>query len=217
MKMSANWSDVEWQISPDLTDYDAAVADQETRAAAIADGLALERVWLLEHPPLYTAGTSAQRQDLVDPNRFPVFQSSRGGQYTYHGPGQRIAYVQIDLRKREKDIRKFVCSLENWIIAALAGFGVKGERRLGRVGVWVIRADGSEAKIAALGVRVRRWVTMHGVSINLCPDLQNFSGIVPCGLTDFGITSLADLGLTISMAEVDEMLKKMASPLLGIE
>jgi lipoyl(octanoyl) transferase len=215
--MSTNLPPVEWQISPGLTDYAAAVAEQEARAAAIADGLAAERLWLLEHPPLYTAGTSAQLQDLMDPKRFPVFQSSRGGQYTYHGPGQRIAYVQLDLSKREKDIRKFVCSLENWIIAVLAGFGVKGERRAGRVGVWVVRADGSEAKIAALGVRVRRWVTMHGVSINLCPNLAHFSAIVPCGLPGFAITSLADLGLAISMAEVDDMLRKTAPMWLGIE
>jgi lipoyl(octanoyl) transferase len=215
--MSPNPFPIEWQVSAGLTDYAEAAADQEARATAIADGLASERLWLLEHPPLYTAGTSAQRQDLVDADRFPVFQSSRGGQYTYHGPGQRIAYVQLDLSKREKDIRKYVCSLENWIIAVLAEFGVKGERRTGRVGVWVVRSDGSEAKIAALGVRVRRWVTMHGVSINLCPDLANFSGIVPCGLPDFAVTSLADLGFAISMAEVDDSLRKMAPKWLGIK
>jgi lipoyl(octanoyl) transferase len=215
--MPNNKRPVEWQISHGLTDYAVAVADQERRATAIADKLAAERLWLLEHPPLYTAGTSAQAQDLVDKNRFPVFQSSRGGQYTYHGPGQRIAYVQLDLSERERDIRKFVYALENWIIAVLANFGVIGERRAGRVGVWVVRADGSEAKIAALGVRVRRWVTMHGVSINLSPDLSNFSGIVPCGLPNFAVTSLADLGLAITMAEVDESLKKTAPKWLGVE
>jgi lipoyl(octanoyl) transferase len=214
--MFINRSPVEWQISPGLTDYALAVADQEARAAAIGNGLAPERLWLIEHPPLYTAGTSAQTRDLVDPSRFPVFQSSRGGQYTYHGPGQRIVYVQLDLSKRDKDVRKFVCALENWIIAVLADFGVTGERRTGRVGVWVVRPDGSEAKIAALGVRVRRWVTMHGVSINLCPDLANFSGIVPCGLPNFAVTSLAALGLRVSMAEVDESLKNMAPKCLGI-
>ncbi len=208
---------VEWQTSLGLTEYADAVANQEARAAAIAEGCANERIWLLEHPPLYTAGTSAKLHDLVEPERFPVHQSSRGGQYTYHGPGQRIAYVQLDLSKRDKDIRKFVCALENWIIATLATFGVHGARRDGRVGVWVVRADGSDAKIAALGVRVRKWVTMHGVSINLDPDLANFNGIIPCGLPDFAVTSLADLGLTIGMAELDAHLKKLAPQWLEIE
>jgi lipoyl(octanoyl) transferase len=216
VKMPIDKLQVEWQTSPGLTDYAEAVANQEARAAAIAEGRASERIWLLEHPPLYTAGTSAKQHHLVDPKRFPVHQSSRGGQYTYHGPGQRVAYVQLDLSKRDKDIRKFVCALESWIIATLADFGVRGERRTGRVGVWVVRADGSEAKIAALGVRVRKWVTMHGVSINLCPDLTHFSGIVPCGLPDFAVTSLADLGLTVDMAEVDQRLKKLAPHWLDI-
>jgi lipoyl(octanoyl) transferase len=214
--MAANNSVVEWQISPGLTPYAAAVADQEARAAEIAGGLAPERIWLLEHPPLYTAGTSAKQQDLVEPERFPVFQSSRGGQYTYHGPGQRIAYIQLDLSKRDKDIRGFVCALESWLIATLAEFGVRGERRAGRVGIWVVRRDGSEAKIAALGLRVRKWVTLHGISINVTPDLSHFSGIVPCGLPDFPVTSLKDLGLHTSLAEVDAMLRLQAPAWLGI-
>jgi lipoyl(octanoyl) transferase len=214
--MSAFSSIVEWQISPGLTNYDAAVANQEARAAAIADGQAPERIWLLEHPPLYTAGTSAKPQDLMEPERFPVFQSSRGGQYTYHGPGQRVAYVQLDLSKRDKDMRAFVCALENWIIATLADFGVRGERRSGRIGVWVVRRDGSEAKIAALGVRVRKWVTMHGISINVMPDLTHFTGIVPCGLPEFAVTSLADMGFHTSLAEVDRVLRHHAPTKLGV-
>jgi lipoyl(octanoyl) transferase len=208
---------VDWQTTPGLTDYAAAVADQEDRAAAIAAGQAPERIWLLEHPPLYTAGTSAQSHDLLIHDRFPVYQSSRGGQYTYHGPGQRVGYVQLDLSERDKDIRRFVCNLENWIIATLADFDVRGERRSGRVGVWVVRADGSEAKIAALGVRVRKWVTMHGISINVAPDLTHFGGIVPCGLPDYGVTSLADLGRAAQFADVDESLKRHARAHLQIE
>jgi lipoyl(octanoyl) transferase len=201
---------VEWQVSPGLTDYAEAVADQEARAAAIAAGAAPERVWLLEHPPLYTAGTSARPEDLVMPGRFPVFASARGGQYTYHGPGQRVVYVQMDLSRRNKDIRGFVCTLERWIISALAEFGVAGERRSGRVGVWVMRPDGREAKIAALGIRVRKWVTLHGLSINVSPSLEHFSGIVPCGLPDFAVTSLADLGINAAMEDVDAALYKHA-------
>ncbi len=207
----------DWQISPGLTDYATAVADQEARAAAIAAGIAAERIWLLEHPPLYTAGTSAKPSDLVQPDRFPVYESARGGQYTYHGPGQRVGYVQLDLSKRDKDIRRFVCSLENWIIATLADFGVCGARRTGRVGVWVVRSDGSDAKIAALGVRVRKWVTMHGISINVSPDLDHFGGIVPCGLPDYGVTSLAQLGISAQLAEVDNSLKRHAAVHLQIE
>jgi lipoyl(octanoyl) transferase len=208
---------IEWQVSPGLTDYPQAVADQETRAAAIAAGTAAERIWLLEHPPLYTAGTSANPQDLVMPDRFPVHESARGGQYTYHGPGQRVGYVQLDLARRGKDVRRFVCALENWIIATLADFNVRGERRAGRVGVWVVRADGREAKIAALGVRVRKWVTLHGISINVAPNLDHFGGIVPCGLPDYGVTSLADLGIIASLAEVDKSLARHARAELGIE
>jgi lipoyl(octanoyl) transferase len=207
----------EWQTSQGLTDYAEAVLDQEQRAAQIAAGTAPERIWLLEHPPLYTAGTSAHADDLVDPERFPVFQSARGGQYTYHGPGQRIAYVQLDLSRRNKDIRAFVCALEGWIIAALADFGVIGERRTGRVGVWVAGRDGAEAKIAALGVRVRKWITLHGVSINVQPELGHFSGIIPCGLPGFSVTSLADLGLDISFAQLDAALRKHAPRCLSVD
>ncbi len=207
---------VEWQISPGLIDYAEAVADQEARAAAISAGTAAERIWLLQHPPLYTAGTSAKAQDLVDASRFPVFASSRGGQYTYHGPGQRVAYVQLDLSKRDKDVRAFVCALEQWIISTLQSFGIRGERRAGRVGVWVARPDGSEAKIAAIGVRVRKWVTMHGISINVAPNLEHFSAIIACGLPDFGITSLADLGIHASLSEVDEILKMRATSCLDL-
>jgi lipoyl(octanoyl) transferase len=207
---------VEWQVSPGLTDYAQAVADQEARAAAIAAGEAPERIWLLEHPPLYTAGTSANPRDLVLPDQFPVHQSARGGQYTYHGPGQRVGYVQLDLSRRDKDIRRFVCALENWIIAALADFGVRGARRAGRVGAWVVRADGSEAKVAALGVRVRKWVTLHGISINVAPNLDHFGGIIACGLPDYGVTSLADLGIDATLAEVDKSLQFHAPTQLHI-
>ena len=182
----------------------------EQRVAAIRAGMAEECVWLLEHPPLYTAGTSAAPSDLLDPDRFPVFSTGRGGQYTYHGPGQRICYVMLDLTVRKKDVRAYVCALEDWIIASLASFGVTGERRDGRVGVWVSRPDrgpGCEDKIAAVGVRVRRWVTFHGISLNVDPELEHYSGIVPCGVTGHGVTSLADLGVSVSMDEVDRVLR----------
>ena len=198
---------LEWQISETPVPYPEAVAAMERRVAEIRAGTAPELVWLLEHPPLYTAGTSARPEDLLDP-RFPVFQSGRGGQYTYHGPGQRIAYVMLDLRRRGPDVRAFVCNLENWVIAVLAGFGVRGERRDGRVGVWVDRGrNGGDAKIAAVGVRVRHWITFHGISLNVEPDLQHYAGIVPCGISDAGVTSLVDLGITASMAEVDAALR----------
>lgn len=198
----------EWRISSDPVPYTQAVDWMEQRVAAIRNDRAADCVWLLEHPPLYTAGTSADAADLLQPDRFPVFHSGRGGEYTYHGPGQRIGYVMLDLKQRGQDIRRFVRDLESWVIATLAAFGVTGERREGRVGVWVVRDDGREDKIAAIGVRVRRWVSFHGISINVAPDLEHFSGIVPCGIQDHGVTSLADLGIDASMAEVDAVLKQ---------
>lgn len=205
---------VEWQVLPGLSTYAETLAAMEERAAAIADGRAPEAVWLLEHPPLYTAGTSARREDLTDPDRFPVFEAGRGGQYTYHGPGQRIAYTMLNLNERGRDVRRFVCAVENWVIATLAEFNVKGERRQGRVGVWVVRPDKApnpdgtprEDKIAAIGVKLRRWVSFHGLSINVEPDLSHFDGIVPCGIRDHGVTSLVDLGLPVTMADLDAAL-----------
>ena len=207
---------VEWRIERDLVDYERAIAVMEARVNAIAVGEADELVWLLEHPPLYTAGTSARPADLLDA-RFPVHRAGRGGQFTYHGPGQRIAYVLLNLSRRRQDVRLFVCALENWVIATLNSFGVTGRRRPERVGVWVERSDkpagpfgdAAEDKIAAIGVRVRRWVTFHGLSINIAPDLSHFSGIVPCGLSDarFGVTSLADLGRPTPMQDVDAVLR----------
>ena len=215
---------VEWTIARAFVGYEAAVAAMEARAEAIAAGEAREQVWLLEHPALYTAGTSANDADLVDA-RFPVFRSGRGGQYTYHGPGQRVAYAMIDLRRRRQDVRAYVCALEDWIIATLAAFNVKGERRAGRVGVWVARPDkppgldGSPAedKIAAIGVRVRRWGTFHGVSLNVEPDLSHLSGIVPCGIgqAHLGVTSLVDLGLPVTMAEVDSVMRREFERVFG--
>ncbi|ORE95894.1 octanoate-(acyl-carrier-protein)-protein-N-octan oyltransferase [Stappia sp. 22II-S9-Z10] len=198
-----------WMISDQRVDYATALTAMEARATAIADGSAGEAVWLLEHPPLYTAGTSARREDLVDPDRFPVFDAGRGGQYTYHGPGQRVGYAMMDLRERGRDVRAFVAELEGWIIDTLAAFNVRGEIRDGRVGVWVVRPDGSgEDKIAALGLRVRRWVTFHGISLNVEPDLTHFDGIVPCGIRGHGVTSLAALGRIVSMEEVDMVLRE---------
>jgi lipoyl(octanoyl) transferase len=208
---------VEWLASPSLVPYPEAVADMEARATAIADGAAPERVWLLEHPPLYTAGTSAREADLLDA-RFPVFRTGRGGQFTYHGPGQRVAYVMLDLKRRRPDVRAYVAALEAWLIETLALLGVKGETREDRVGVWVEQPDkpkglgsaAAEDKIAALGVRVRRWVTFHGVALNVAPDLTHFSGIVPCGIAQahYGVTSLKDLGRAASMSEVDAALRR---------
>lgn len=206
---------VEWITSSRLTDYDEAVAFMEDRAIAIAEGRADEAVWLVEHPPLYTAGTSAKEQDLLSPDRFPVYLSKRGGQYTYHGPGQRVAYVMLNVGERGRDVRCFVRDMERWIIAALAEFNVHGEIRDGRVGVWVPRPDkpalpdGSqrEDKIAALGIRLKKWVSFHGLSINVEPDLSHFEGIVPCGITGHGVTSLVDLGLPVTMDDVDVALR----------
>jgi lipoyl(octanoyl) transferase len=202
-----------WAVSRGRTPYEAAVRFMEARAAAIAAGEAGELVWLVEHPPLYTRGASAKESDLLDPARFPVFDTQRGGQFTYHGPGQRVAYAMLDLTKRGRDVKQFVCSLEQWVIDTLATFNVKGERRKGRVGVWVdrTRAGGvlREDKIAAIGVRLKRWVSYHGISLNVEPDLSHFGGITPCGVSDpgLGVTSLADLGRLIPMHEVDVALK----------
>ena len=197
-----------WAVSQGLVAYPDAVAAMEARAAAIAEDRAGELVWLLEHPPLYTAGVSARPADLIQPDRFPVFESGRGGQFTYHGPGQRVAYVMLDLTKRRRDVRAFVAALEAWIIGALDAFNVKGEVREGRVGVWVEhREPRREDKIAAIGVKLRRWVSFHGVSLNVEPDLDHFSGIVPCGVTEHGVTSLVDLGLPVTMDEADAALK----------
>ena len=215
---------VEWLVSPGLVGYREALAEMEARADAIAAGHAPERVWLIEHPPLYTAGTSARDSDLLD-TRFPVFRVGRGGQFTYHGPGQRVAYVMLDLKRRQPDVRAYVAALEGWLIGALAALGVVGETREDRVGVWVARPDkprspaGSlaEDKIAAIGVRVRRWTTFHGVALNVAPDLSHFSGIVPCGIVEahYGVTSLADLGRAASMADVDAALRGSFEALFG--
>jgi lipoyl(octanoyl) transferase len=198
---------IEWRISDAPVDYPSAVAFMEERVAAIHAGQADEMVWLLEHPPLYTAGTSANPEDLLAPERFPVFQSGRGGQYTYHGPGQRVAYVMLDLSRRGADIRQFIRHLEEWLIRTLVHFGVEGGLRDGRVGIWVDRGGGREDKIAAIGVRVRRWVTFHGIALNVDPDISHFDGIVPCGIRNHGVTSLWALGHTPTMAEVDMALK----------
>jgi len=209
---------VGWAVSTDYVPYPAAVAAMEARAAAIAEGAAGELVWLLEHPPLYTAGISAKGSDLIEPDRFPVFESGRGGQYTYHGPGQRVAYVMLDMTKRGRDVRAFVEALEAWIIDALAAFNVVGEMREGRVGVWVERKGAGwsrEDKIAAIGVKLRKWVSFHGISLNVEPDLGHFSGIVPCGQTEHGVTSLVDLGLPVTMDEADAALKASFQRVFG--
>jgi lipoyl(octanoyl) transferase len=199
-------SQVEWKISDQPVAYPDALAQMEARAAAIADGTAGEQVWLLEHPPIYTAGTSATDADLIEA-RFPVYRTGRGGQFTYHGPGQRVGYAMLDLKSRKPDVRAYVHDLEQWLIETLAQLGVKGERRPGRVGIWVQRGE-REDKIAALGVRIKRWVSLHGVALNVAPDLSHFDGIVPCGIRAHGVTSLADLGLSVAMADVDLALKQ---------
>jgi lipoyl(octanoyl) transferase len=210
---------VEWRISDALVDYAAAMEWMDARAGAIADGSAPEAVWLLEHPPLYTAGTSARPEELIEP-RFPVHRTGRGGQFTYHGPGQRVVYAMLDLNRRGPDLRAFVAVLEEWVIRTLAAFNVRGERRDDRIGVWVRRpdkGDGFEDKIAAIGIRVRRWVTLHGLALNVEPELAHFSGIVPCGVSErrYGVTSLADLGLPVSMPEVDAILRREFEVLFG--
>lgn len=196
-----------WKTSKSLVAYPDAISFMEQRVAEIHSGEAPETVWLLEHPPLYTAGTSAREADLLDA-RFPVFKTGRGGEYTYHGPGQRVGYVMLDLRTRGQDVRGFVTGLEEWLIRTLKEFGVSGERKEGRIGVWVSHPDGREEKIAALGVRVRKWITFHGISLNVDPDLSHYSGIVPCGIPDHGVTSLHALGIKAGAVEVDEVLKK---------
>jgi lipoyl(octanoyl) transferase len=205
-------SAIEWQISDELVDYQEAVARMEWRVAAIRAGTAPELVWLLEHPPLYTAGTSARDTDLLEPGSLPVHPTGRGGQHTYHGPGQRVAYVLLDLKRRASDVRCFVAGLEEWMIGTLARFNVKGERRAGRVGIWIDEGGGRESKIAAIGVRVRQWVTYHGVALNVDPDLAHYRGIVACGIREHGVTSLAAQGITVGMAEVDAALKASFEP-----
>ncbi|WP_299373600.1 lipoyl(octanoyl) transferase LipB [uncultured Tateyamaria sp.] len=216
---------VEWITSPGLTDYRTAETWMENRANAIAAGDAAECIWLLEHPPLYTAGTSAKAEDLTDPDRFPVFDTRRGGQYTYHGPGQRVAYTLLDVGKRGHDVRAFVHDLETWVIDTLDSFNVRGEIREGRVGVWVERPekpplpDGTPAedKIAAIGIRLRKWISFHGLSINVEPDLSHFDGIVPCGIADHGVTSLVDLGLPVTMDDVDVALRRSFETVFGAD
>lgn len=198
---------VDWRIETSLIDYPTALAEMEARVALIQQDEAPEQVWLLEHPPLYTGGTSAKAADLLDAQGFPVYQTGRGGQYTYHGPGQRVGYVMLDLKKRSRDVRQFVCALEEWLILSLQELGVKGERRSGRVGIWV-NVDGVDKKIAALGVRLKQWVSYHGVALNVNPNLNHFHGIVPCGLSNFGVTSLADLGISnVDAADVDTIMR----------
>ncbi|MGX9357340.1 lipoyl(octanoyl) transferase LipB [Roseobacteraceae bacterium S113] len=216
---------VEWITSSELVPYEEALKFMESRAQAIHEGQADECIWLLEHPPLYTAGTVAKPQDLKDPDRFPVYQTKRGGQYTYHGPGQRVIYVMLDVERRGKDLRRFVESLETWVIETLASFNIRGEIRPGRVGVWVERPDRprtanghmAEDKIAAIGIRMRKWVSYHGISINVEPDLTHFDGIVPCGITEFGVTSLVDLGLPVTMDDLDVSLQNAFDAVFGAE
>jgi len=211
---------IQWRVSGDTVPYVEAVAAMESRVAAIRDGTEPELVWLLQHPPLYTAGSSAKPADLLDPDRFPVHKTGRGGQYTYHGPGQIIAYVMLDLAARGPDVRQYVRNLEQWVITALASFGVHGDRRDGRVGIWVDRGSPGgpvrEDKIAAIGVRVRRWVTYHGISLNVEPDLSHYDGIVPCGIQGFGVTSLVDLGLPVTTDEVAAALRTAFEEVFGV-
>ena len=214
---------VEWRVEPGLTSYPEALAFMEARAAAIRERGAGELVWLVEHPPLYTAGTSARPADLIEPDRFPVYAAGGGGEYTYHGPGQRVAYVMLDLKRRREDVRAFVAALEEWIIRALDRFNVRGERREDRVGVWVTRPDRpplasgmvAEDKIAAIGIRLRKWVSFHGIAINVEPELAHFSGIVPCGISGYGVTSLVDLGLPVTMDDLDIALKHAFVEIFG--
>jgi len=209
---------VEWRISDDLVGYEAALAEMDDRVKRIISGDAPEQVWLLEHPPLYTAGTSADDGDLVSPDRFPVFKTGRGGQHTYHGPGQRVAYVMLDLKRRQQDVRAFVSALEAWLINTLWHYHIRGERREDRVGVWVKRPERgqtAEDKIAAIGIRLRKWVTFHGISFNVEPELDHFSGIVPCGVREHGVTSLVDLGIPVTMAENDSVLRAEFEKIFG--
>lgn len=206
---------LEWRVSERLVPYEAAVAEMESRVAAIRGGTASELVWLLEHPSLYTAGTSAQEIDLIEPARLPVYRTGRGGQYTYHGPGQRVAYVLLDLKRRGSDVRCFVRGLEEWMIATLARFDLSGVRRPGRIGIWIAEPDGAENKVAAIGVRIRQWVTYHGVALNVNPDLSHYRGIVPCGIRDHGVTSLWSQGIPVSMSAVDGALRAAFDGVFG--
>ncbi|HEX3537412.1 MAG TPA: lipoyl(octanoyl) transferase LipB [Stellaceae bacterium] len=207
---------MEWRVSETPVEYAAAVEEMERRVTAIRAGAAGELVWLVEHPPLYTAGTSARDEELLEPGHLPVHRTGRGGRYTYHGPGQRIAYVMLDLRRRGQDVRCYVHQLEEWIIQTLAGFQVRGERRVGRVGIWVVRPSGNEEKVAAIGVRVRQWITYHGLALNVDPDLKHYRGIVPCGIAEHGVTSLAELGIDASMGEVDTALRGTFAEVFGV-
>jgi lipoyl(octanoyl) transferase len=218
LRATAAEAPVDWLVTAGPVDYDAAVAAMQARAEAIAAGAAPELVWLLEHPPLYTAGTSARREDLLMPDRFPVYRTGRGGQYTYHGPGQRIVYVMLDVGRRGGDVRKFVAALEEWTIGTLAAFGVPGRTHAGQVGVWVDRPEkgpGRRDKIAAIGLRLRRWISQHGLAINVDPDLTHFDGIVPCGVREHGVTSLADLGCAARFDELDGVLRDRFEAVFG--
>ena len=212
-------NEVEWIISSGLVEYPDALKVMDERVDLIQKGNAKELVWLLEHPPLYSAGTSAKPEDLLAPNRFPVFKTGRGGQYTYHGPGQRVAYIMLDLNRRRRDIRAFVSSLETWIINTLAKFNIRGERRSDRIGIWVRRTDlnnsGREDKIGAIGIRIKRWVTLHGISINVSPDLEHFGGIIPCGIGGYGVTSFEDIGQPLEVYDLDVELRTEFDQLFG--
>jgi len=212
-------SEVEWIISSGLVEYPDALKAMDERVDSIQKGSAKELVWLLEHPPLYSAGTSAKPKDLLTPNRFPVFKTGRGGQYTYHGPGQRVAYIMLDLNRRTRDIRAFVSSLETWIINTLSKFNIRGERRSDRIGIWVRRTDlnnsDREDKIGAIGIRIKRWVTLHGISINVSPDLEHFGGIIPCGIDGYGVTSFEDIGQPLEVYDLDVELRTEFDQLFG--
>ena len=212
-------NEVEWIISSGLVEYPDALKAMDERVDSIQKGNAKELVWLLEHPPLYSAGTSAKPEDLLAPNRFPVFKTGRGGQYTYHGPGQRVAYIMLDLNRRRRDIRAFVSSLETWIINTLAKFNIRGERRSDRIGIWVRRTDLNnyerEDKIGAIGIRIKRWVTLHGISINVSPDLEHFGGIIPCGIGGYGVTSFEDIGQPLEVYDLDVELRTEFDQLFG--
>lgn len=212
-------SEVEWIISSGLVEYPDALKAMDERVDSIQKGSAKELVWLLEHPPLYSAGTSAKPKDLLTPNRFPVFKTGRGGQYTYHGPGQRVAYIMLDLNRRKRDIRAFVSSLETWIINTLSKFNIRGERRSDRIGIWVRRTDLNnserEDKIGAIGIRIKRWVTLHGISINVSPDLEHFGGIIPCGIDGYGVTSFEDIGQPLEVYDLDVELRTEFDQLFG--
>ena len=212
-------SEVEWIISSGLVEYPDALKAMDERVDSIQKGNAKELVWLLEHPPLYSAGTSAKPKDLLTPNRFPVFKTGRGGQYTYHGPGQRVAYIMLDLNRRRRDIRAFVSSLETWIINTLSKFNIRGERRSDRIGIWVRRTDlnnsDREDKIGAIGIRIKRWVTLHGISINVSPDLEHFGGIIPCGIDGYGVTSFEDIGRPLEVYDLDVELRTEFDQLFG--